>query len=286
MKRKVSPVFAAFITMVFSLIFCGIRTQAASLGEENRLTPGEKVISHDITNDGKKDTIRVRVTGLDSYYCNKAYVYVNGKQALVLNIKGCNGIQFRHISCSKKKNYLQIEASADGGYMTMNKIYKYSKGRLAAAADLGRADNMSATVTKASSSYIEVRFSVQPYETGRIEWNFKYKPAGNKLKLKSNTATAVSTLGNSGWPSDGYQKYFKRNQFVTSAGRQYYTSSSLKKKAFRTKKGDIVTLKKVKISKKKMYLCFKKGKKTGWVLIKGDYTRNEWYRGVTQRLAG
>ncbi len=288
MKKKISPVFFAFVTMLFSLMFCGIRTQAASLGQENWLTPGEKIISHDITNDGKKDTIRFRVTALGggSDYCNKAYVYVNGTQALTLNIRACNSIQFRHISCSKKKNYLQIEAHADGGFMTMNKIYRYSKGKLTAAADLGRADNMSARITKVTSSYIEARFSVQPFETGRIEWSFKYKPSGSRLKLKSSTAPVVSALGDLTYPSDGYHKYFKKNQFVTSSGRTYYTSASLKKKAFTTKKGDIVTLKKVKISKKKMYLCFKKGKRTGWVRIKGSYTRNEWYRGVSQRLAG
>ncbi len=290
MKKKISPVFLTFITMIFSLVFCGVRTQAASLGPVNGLDPDNKVcsISNDITNDGKKDTIRFRITARDKYFCNKAYVYVNGKQALTLNVSGCTSILFRHISCSKKKNYLQIEAYSDGRCMEMNKIYRYSKGRLAAAADFAGRDYESATVTKVTSSCIEVKFSAQPVETGRMEWSFQYKPAGSKLKLKSNTVPVASMLGSLSWPSDGYHKYFKKNQFVTAAGRAYYTTSGLRKKAFTTKRGDVVTLKKVKISQKKMYLCFKKGKKTGWVRIKGEYGygRKEWYQGVAQRVAG
>lgn len=273
--------------MLCCLMLCETRAQAASLGKEIQLDKGEKTISCDVTGNGKKDTVKLRAASRDGYFLDKAYVYVNGKKSLTLNVKGCNGVSFRHISCTKKKNYLQIEARADGGYMFLNKIYKYSGGKLIKAADLGRADNMSATVTKVTASSIQVLFSVQPAETGRLEWTFTYKPNGNKLKTKSKTVSVKSTLGQgTDWQKDGYFKYFKKNQFVTLTGRKYYTSSNLKKTAFTAKKGDVVTLKKVKISGKKMYLCFKKGKKSGWIRIKDKYSTSGWYYGVNNRLAG
>lgn len=80
-------------------------------------------------------------------------------------------------------------------------------------ADLGYADNMAATVTKVSKGGITVKFSVQPVETGRIEWKFVYKPSVKKLKLRSNSARVTSVPGQ--WPmDDGYGKYFKQNKFI------------------------------------------------------------------------
>lgn len=68
--------------------------------------------------------------------------------------------------------------------------------------------------------------------------------------------------------------------------RTYYKSAGGKQKAFRTKKGDVVKMQKVKIIGKKMYLSFKKGKKTGWTEVHGYTPGGEWFRGVSKRLAG
>ena len=74
---------------------------------------------------------------------------------------------------------------------------------------------------------------------------------------------------------------------MTANGRTFYTSSNLKKKAYTTKKGDVLTLQKVKIVGKKMYLSFKKNGKTGWQRIKSIYSgSNYWFYGVNNRLAG
>ena len=269
------------------MVFAGsLKANAATLGSEQYVQGTDLTLYGDLTGDGKSDTIQVHVIRQYAYYYKSFQVYVNGKLAVTKNISGSSSVSARYLSCSKTKNYLQIEVGADGGYMYLNKIYAYSGGKLLEAVDLGRADNMAATVTKVSKSGVTVKFSVQPMETGRIEWNFGYKPSGKKLKLKSNTAKVTSSLG--GWAmNDGYDKYFRQNKFLTAKGRTFYTSSTLKKKAFTTKTGDVLTLQKVKIVGKKMYLSFKKNGKIGWQRIKSVYSANGyWFYGVNSRLAG
>lgn len=283
--KAVKGLFLWMILMSLLFIRKG-DVNAARLEDEKLLTKNSTTIKRDINGDGKTETIKIKTTKLDSYFYNKIKVYVNGKLALSKSIRGCSVVSVRYISCSKKKNYLQIIGGMDGGYMFLNKIYYISGSKLTEAADLGQADNMSAQVTKVTGNSITVRFSVQPCETGRVEWSFVYRPDGKKLALKNNTAKVTSTLGNLQM-NDGYQKYFKKNQFVVANGRTFYTSTSLKKKAYTTKQGDVLTLYKVKVANGKMYLSFKKNGKVGWCRIISQYDPyGYWFYGVNNRLAG
>lgn len=286
MKRNAAKFLLLCLMVVCFLVPGRLEGKAATLTASQYIQGTGTVLYQDITGDGKPDTIRIRLTKQGQYYYKNLYVYVNDALVLTEKIDGCSGANVRFLSCSKKKNYLQIVVTADGGYMYLNKIYSWSGKKLVAAADLGQEDNMSATVTKVTSSSITVKFSVQPWETGRVEWSFVYQPKGKKLKLKSKTAKVTSVLGQ--WPmNDGYQKYFKQNKFVTANGRTFYTTTSLKKKAFTTKQGDVLKLQKVKMVGDKMYLCFKKGKKLGWQKVNGQYNGNDyWFYGVVNRLAG
>lgn len=286
MVKKVTGIWYLWVFLLCMVFAGGVNAEAAALGSEQYLKGTDLTMYYDLTGDGKNDTIVVHTTMENTYYYKNFQVSVNGKVVLTRKISGCTGVSARYMSCSKKKNYLQIQAYMDGGYMYLNKIYSWTGSKLAEAADLGRADNMAATVTRVSKSGITVKFSVQPVETGRIEWKFMYKPSGKRLKLKSNSAKATSVLGE--WPmDDGYGKYFKQNKFVTASGRTFYTSTNLKKKAFATKTGDILTLQKVKIIGKKMYLGFKKNGRIGWRRIKSVYSSTGyWFYGVNNRLAG
>ena len=286
MKKNARHMVLFCLVMLCFVFQCKMIGKAAFLGEKVYVKGTGTVMDQDITGDGEKDTIRVDISMLDAYYCETLKVYVNGNLALTENIKGCSGADACFFSCSKSNNYLQIHVYADGGYMYLNKIYAYADGKLVTAADFGREDNMMVFITKVTSSAITVKFSVQPAETGRVEWNYVYQPNGKKLKLKNATAKATSTLGS--WTvNDGYQKYFKQNKFVTNKGRTFYTSSSMKKKAFTTQRGDILKLQSVKWVGKKMYMSFKKGNKVGWQIVnKHNSTSRDWFYGVGSRLAG
>lgn len=275
-----------FCLMTAGLLLRGnLQVKASVLTDVQWMQGSSITLYQDITGDGVKDSIQVKATKSNEYYYKNVSVYINGALALTEKIDGCSGVSARFLSCSAKKNYLQVEATADGGYMYLNRIYAYSGKKLVRAADFGQEDNMSATVTKVTAKSVVVKFSVQPWETGRVEWNFVYQPKSKKLKLKNNTVKVVSVLGQ--WDmNDGYQKYFKQNKFVTQNGRAFYTSTNMKKKAFTTKQGDVLKLQKVKMIGRKMYLRFKKGKKTGWQKVNGTYSSNYWFYGVVNRLAG
>jgi hypothetical protein len=235
--------------------------------------------------DGQSEAVTIHLKALDQYYYDSFQVSIDGKQVLSKSIRGCYGLSVRYLSCSSSKNYLQFVSYADGGYMYLNRIYCYSSGKLVKAADFGTIDNASVTVTKVTKSGVTVKFSVQPWQTGRVQWSFVYQPSGSTLKVKNNTVKIKSTLGN--WKvNDGYTGYFKKNQFVAAKKTTFYTSTSLKKAAFTTKAGDVLTLQKVKVVGKKMYLSFKKNGKTGWIRIKEKYSSNALFYGVTRRLAG
>ena len=289
MKKALTRTISAWCLGMFLICLTMLgrqEVQAATLGNTVYLKSSNTTLYYDMNGNGKKDAIRISCVKQSEYYYKSIQVYINGKSALKKSISGCTFLSVRYLSCSSKKNYLQILALKDGGYMYMNKIYIYSGGKLIEAVDLGQADNKSTTVTKVTSESISVKFSVQPYETGRIEWNFVYKPSGSKLKLKSSTAAAQSTLGT--WPVyDGYQKYFKNNQFVTARKRTYYTSYALKNKAFTANSGDVLTLRQVKVVNRKLYLKFTLNGKNGWIRVTGKSDYNgEWFRGVSRRLAG
>ena len=275
------------------LLFCmssliSVRTYAATLDSKETFIPENgKTIYRDLNGDGKKEKIRfiLHMKKDRTEYIGFS-VYVNGKRAIKKSVEFMD-LKTRYISCSTKKSYIQIVAGLPGDYMAMNIIYSLSSsGTLVEAADLGRADDMYVTILKVTANSITVKFSVQPYETGRVEWNFVYIPSGQKLKLKSNIVDIRSCIGSKDLSHVG-DYFFIHNQFFTSIGRTYYTSTNLRNKSFTTEYSDIVTLKKVKIVNKKMYLKFSFEGKDGWIKMQEPRkSRWDWYLGVYQYLAG
>lgn len=272
--------------LLFCLLLTGKTTvKAATLDNKVYLRGNYATLYRDVDGDGDTEKVQLKAASLNNYFYKNFRIYIDGKLALKKNIKGVSGLSFRYMSCSPKKNYLQIIATMDGGFMYINKLYAFSNGKLVEAADLGSADNMMAEVIGISSKGLSVRFSVQPYDTGRVEWTFEYRIKGRKLKRTSNTAPVKSALGDF-YYGDRDTKNFKKNKFTTVRGRTYYKAAGQSQRAFRTKKGDVVKMQNVKIIGKKMYISFKKGKKTGWTEVKGYTPGGEWYRGVGKRLAG
>ncbi|HCT93165.1 MAG TPA: hypothetical protein DF613_17535 [Lachnospiraceae bacterium] len=150
-------------------------------------------------------------------------------------------------------------------------------------------------VVKATGKSIQVVNSLQPMETGWINWKYTYTYKNGKFKLKSSTAAAKSSLGNHAYDEDGYRALFKKNKYVVANTRSFYTGTDLKKVAFTAERNDKLTLKKIKISGDKVYLQFQKGKKTGWQQVDNsgvyDFRSSDpgstgWFYGVYKRLVG
>lgn len=231
---------------------------------------------------------------------DKVTISVRGKTAGSFNpLNGFYYLSVQYLNMSKSKKFLRISAYSDSDICEKNAIYKYDTKtkKLKCVLELPTYPMRAENVTSISSSQIKVAFSGQPTETGRINCTLTYVYKNGKFKLKSTTATAKSAIG-SFYSSDSYGKYFRSNKYKVSKKLKFYTSTSQKKTAFTAKKGDILKLRKIKISGKNVYLQFQKGSKTGWRKVFNAYDKvydcsnwqnianSGWFYGVHNRLAG
>ena len=286
--------------MTFIFIVSVLPSEAASVKRVMYYGSGSNTISCDITGDGKNDKIKINAnTDSDGWYIQSIKVSVNGKSALTItkNAGAYYGVDVNYIKMSGSKKFLQIIGYGDSGWRAVNEVYQYdSKSRkLKNVLSLTTGLNSAGSVVKATSKSIQVAHSYQLPETGRVNWKYTYTWKNGKFRLKSSTAPVKSSL-NTYDNGDGYVKYFKKSRFKAMKSLTLYTSTSQKKKAFTTKKGKVLTLKKIKVSGKKIYMQFQYGSKTGWKKVDNDYTKvynygasgvsGGWFYGVQCRLAG
>ena len=291
MKKISKLMLSGVFVLVLSVLLGGNPVKAASVENLCDYTSKNTTVSADITGDNIKDTIQFKMTpDKECGYIQKLRVFVNGTKTLTVKEKD----SYYHISAtwihmSKTKNLLQIIGRGDNDYCTFNSIYRYDSGtkKLVRVLDLTSNSLLAdGQVMKATSKKIVIDHGFQPSETGWLRWKYSYVYKNNKLKRSSDTAAVKSSLG-IGTQKDGYGKYFAKNQFIAARTIRFYTGTKMNKTAFSARKGDILTLKKVKISGSRMYLQYQSGRKTGWMEVnKNGYMENPFFYGVNERLAG
>lgn len=299
-KVSVKKLLVLLLTMVTSLALWTIPAQAAKVTRMYNYLSSNKTLLQDITRDGKKDKIRFKFTK-DEYGDSiiKAQIYVNGKKAAVFTYDEYENyaLTINYVYLSKNREFLQIYGNGDNDLIVKNALYSYNSktGKLTKVLDLAKYRMMAGDVTDVTGSQITVEYTGQPMETGGLLCDFTYVYRNGKFKLKSNTVPVKSRLSVFSYNDDGYGKYFVNNQFLVANKRSFYTSTSMKKKAFTVRRGDVVTLKKIKMTSSKVYLQFQYGNKKGWQRVFRnsvyDFTRDDWentgwFYGVAKRLAG
>ena len=292
MNKIQKMLLSGLFVLVLSILLGGNPVKAASCVESLcDYTSKNTTVSADLTGDAQKDTIQFKMT-LDKEcgYIQKLRVFVNGTKALTVKEKDSYyHITATYIQMTRTKNFLQITGRGDNDYCTFNSIYRYdSKNKkLIRVLDL-TSNNLLADgqVVKATGKKIVIDHGFQPSETGWLRWKYSYVYKNNKFKRSSDTASVKSSLGDF-MSKDGYGKYFANNQFVAARSIRFYSSTKMNKTAFSAKKGDVLTLKKIKISGSKMYLQYQNGTKTGWIEVnKRGYMEKPFFYGVNERLAG
>lgn len=293
------------LPMILMLLFWRIPAQAGYVTEIAPYLIKSKTFYQDITRDGKPDKIRLKVITDEAYgeSVEKVKVYVNGKNAGTIQYEAYSncGIKVYYIYMSQNREFLQICEASGNDYVGTNELYSYqaSTGKLKKVCTFPREAMNIRNVVSASSSRIQVLVTGQPTETGWIQGELTYVYKNGKFQLKSNVLPVKSLFYKNGdISSDQYAAYLNRNQYVVANKRAFYTTTGMKKKAFTAKRGDVLTLKKMKISGKKVYLQFQKGSKTGWQRVFRnnvyDYSISDWdeiaktgwFYGIYQRLAG
>lgn len=297
MKLKWKKLFTVMFFLVMALSVQSVSAQAASVKKVCRNVSRNRTFYQDLTGDGKKDQVTLKLY-MDryGYLVEKANVYVNGKKALTISDIGGYNATIQYVYQAKSREFLQIYFTSDNDYVVKNCLYQYNKktGKLVRVLNLSGSKGKPGDIVKVTSKSVRAEFSCQPAETGWINWVYEYTWKNGKFVLKSNIADVKSSLSFYD-PGDGYTKYFKKNQFVTANKIKFYTSTSLGKTAFTANRGDVLTLKKIKVSGNNVYLQFKKGSKTGWQKVYRtnayDYSgsnpgKTGWFYGVFNRLAG
>lgn len=273
-------IFSFALTFVMCLSFSNI-TNAASV----RTVPVKKTISADITGDGKADKILITTT-MDKYSSVKRLkVTVNKKVVFTKNCtnSGINYFTAKYAKMSNKNELLQLMGVGDNDYIVFNQIYKYSN-RSKKLYSVRNLDDTARDIASVSKSSLILNHAKQPSETGWLSWKMTYVFRNNRLVLTNQTTSTVkSTLGMG--QKDYYSKLFQKNIFVTAKKLSFYNGNKL---VYSVPAGTKVTLKKLTLSKGKIYLQFQYGKKSGWISVNNknyDY-ENPYFKVVSSRLAG
>lgn len=300
--KKIRKYFVTtFLFLVMCMAFRTVPVKAASLTKVASVytyQTNSSAFRRDLTGDGKPETITVTAGDRNYDYYKQLSVSVNGKAAAVIRPKySFYYFEVQYLSMSGNKNFLAVKASTDNADEVLNAVYRYNPGtgRLVRVLDINfkyAPSHAYEAVTKVTSNTITVHYSAQFNETGYIGWDFVYIYKNGSFRLKSNCANAKSGLGGFAI-RDGYDKYFKKNQFIVTGKRTFYTSPGLSKKAYIAQKGNVLTLKKICVSGKKVYLGFSRNGKTGWIRIGNEFRSvyknsyvNGWFYGTGRRLAG
>lgn len=281
---KKAAAFALALSLGLTILpaMAGTQAMAAESSDENSMT-----FQEDMTGDGAADTIVATAAEKDDNdYIRKIKISVNGEPALTMKTGYAYNVEFNYIHLSNKREYLQVVAISDNGIDVKNVIFYYNKStkKLKTAVNLLKVLGAeSAEFTKVSSGKILVTAYYQPAQTGYIKVKFKYTPKGNKLVRTSKTGTVSSMIGKSLFGKKKYTKLFKKNIFVAKRNLKFVTKVGGKKVKFTASKKDRLKLTKAWVKNGKLWLKFKKGKKSGWIKIPKNY-KHDWFYDVSSRL--
>lgn len=289
------------LAAAFAVIVLGVLPVSANAATKLKTVHSWKskgtTFAVDLTGDKKNEKVTLKETKSSDGYVSKMQIKINKKTALTLKNTESFYTTIIYFQMSSSRQFLQIYGTGDNDTLAYNRIYRYNKktGKLVRVLNLGSYKNANAyAVKKVTKNTIKVNFSYQPSETGTLKWKYTYTYKNGKFRLKSSTAAVKSGLS-SGRLNDGYDDYFRNNQFVAAKRLQFYTTTARKTLSFTVKQGDVVTLKNIRLTGNNIYLQFQSGTRTGWQLVNRsnvyDYTSANpgvtgWFHGVYSRLAG
>lgn len=292
MKEKVKKLVGMIVAfgMVVSTMAVSVPTNVEAASTVKNLSYGcgsKTTFRVDMTGNGKNNKVVVtpKFESSDEFYFDKLTISVDDKKALSLDCKDTQvlGIALNYLKIGKNV-YLQLIGRTDNDYTTMNRLYKYNNSNKKLTLAKKFDHRYEYDIVAASGSTITVKCWDQPSQLGGISWKFKYNFSNGKFTRKSSTATVKSGLGE---VQSKYSKYYKKNQFkVKESSLTFYTNIDCNSVSFEASKNDVLTLKKIKVSGKKMYALFSNGNESGWIYLDEEAYDQEWFYDVRNWLAG
>ncbi len=234
---------------------------------------GRKSCRVDLDGDGVKERLSIKLKQDEYGTFHDAALYVNGKKAATLK-KPLLGLQFGadYVKMSDDHIFIRCYVTSDNDSTVFDCFYRYDpdSGRLIKAAELLDVNESGsyAAIKSVSASKLMIQYEHWVESIGYISWTSTYTVKDGKLKRDTKASDAKSGFSTKSYNPDDYGKLFEKNQYKAMVDLIFHTDLSMQKEAFRIKKNDILTLKKVKYTKDHWYLLFEKDGKQGWIDIK------------------
>lgn len=268
----------AFVVVLFSICMYAKPAEAAKTVKPVTLQNEKTISKYDVTGDGKKDKVKIKCTKPDKYlqgYGTEWKVIVNGRSVCCIrenSVYVCCRLKVQLYRVNKKRVYLLITKQLpNNGDISECALFQMKKGKLTKVCDFYDSIVKSISnyhygvrISKLTSTSMTVECSDELYATSWIHWRMNYIYKNGKWKKTGNVYKVVYDSDHE-WTdhSSGWTANRKLN---------VYTTTSLKKKAFTVKSGDVVKIKKLCIKNGNTYIQItnKKGE-TGWIKNPKNY---------------
>ena len=235
------------------------------------LQPG-RTYSYDLDKDGKNEKIKYTKQSVNEDV-EIVKVFINGKMSLNKRLNGSASLNLCNLN--KKDKYIEFILNAIGpsDIIEYMGIYRYNKQKVSQLFQV-KGDTLYGKMSlyrykdfvlgTGNTFYINADTPIWIRDLGSYYCKMPFLIKGNKIV--ANKVSAYDIF------SPSTTNYKKRMKFeLKKLVTVYKTSSKVKGKAFTLKKGDKITIDKIKPVKKSpatAYVRINKGKKKGWIYIK------------------
>lgn len=277
MGLSLSAVFIALLALLVA--FCVSAPSAAEAATPSKKTiysysTWSSAMSHrtatvsdyDVTNDGKKDKVKIVLSGTNRDWYESLAIYVNGKKALSSKL-GAFDCKIQLITLKNNKKFLYVE-SVENNQDGLYGVYRYTGGKFKSCFtdDIVKGIvHCSISSLKVSGNSVKATYTVVSYGTGVSKLSYTYKYKKGTLKRASSTADSYSAI------SSSKGKYTK-GYFTCAKKINAKASASTKAKTKTLKKGTKVKITKMVIKNKTMWLKVKTKSGTScWIKSPAKY---------------
>lgn len=189
MKKKILSFFALSILLI---VFTGCFTVNAAQKSIVKLKVDRTYTQYDITNDGKKDKVRIKKIGGENYWGKVSYaLYINNKKLYTWKSKSYQNFSATLIRVSSKKQFIDIKLIGDSDHVSYNKVFYCKSSKMICVKNIMSAIRgnfnirFDSQVKAATSKYIKYNLVAEPGGIGLINCTAIYNISGRKLSLKS-----------------------------------------------------------------------------------------------------
>jgi hypothetical protein len=272
--KKIIQIFTITLTFLIIVTLFSPNINAATKASMVTLKSGVTYTKYDITNDNKKDKIKLIKSKQDvNGGYNKLTIQINNKKYNISSSE--NYCYYYSLTCklitlSNNKKFLWIQGTYDNDDDTFEAIYQYKNKKIVKVLDLAYYTNEfsyhhGSTVTKVSGNKIYVKQYMMSSLAANIDFEYVYQYKNGKWSRTSSTAKITDAM---------YKQNSKSVYGTLKKKRTLYTSPTSNKKKTTLKANTKAKATKVYMSKNNIYIQIQtKNGTVGWV--KGNKQFNE-----------